>query len=132
MRSILDILCGILPHHFPELGQRFGGVLLVVDGDGGVVTEIDSADGQQMLYVILFDQGGEIVLNCLVPATAQGPAIQLATGLAYLEEDLFNFRTDRDGVLDEAVLVDGDDSADSLVLELESADGRVQSYGCPL
>ena len=42
------------------------------------------------------------------------------------------FRTDRNGVLDEPVLVDGDDGADSLVLELQPADGGVQSYGCPL
>ena len=45
---------------------------------------------------------------------------------------MLHFRTDRDGVLEEPVLVDGDDGADSLILELQPADAGVQSYGCPL
>jgi hypothetical protein len=94
MLTILDILSRVLPHHLPKLRQGVRGVLLVVDRDGSVVAEIDPADGQQVLDVVLFDQGTEVVLHGLVSTAPQGTAIQLAGSLPDLEEDLLHLGTD--------------------------------------
>lgn len=77
MLSVLNILSCVLPHDFAELSKRIWGVLLVIYGNGGVVTEIYSADCQEMLDVILLDQTAQVVFDCFVPAASKGSAVEL-------------------------------------------------------
>ena len=72
---VLDVLSCVLPHDLAELGKRIWSVLLIVNGNSGVVTEVYSTDGQEMLDVVLLHQTAQVVLDCLVPAAAKGSAV---------------------------------------------------------
>jgi hypothetical protein len=76
--SVSDVLGGVFAHDPSELGQGIGSFLLVFNGNGGVMAEIHSAYGKQVLYIEMLNQGGEVVLDSLVPAHSHCPAMQLA------------------------------------------------------
>ena len=75
--SVSDVLGGVFAHDSSELGQRIGSFLLVFNGNGGVMTEIHSAYGKQVLYIELLNQSGEVVLDSLVPAHSHCSTMQL-------------------------------------------------------
>lgn len=90
MLPVFDVFSCVLPHDFAELRQRVRCILLVVNGDGGVVAEVYSTDGQQMLDVVLLHQTAEVVLDGFVPAASKGSAVELGCGFSDLQENLFD------------------------------------------
>ena len=79
--SVPNILSSVFAHDSSELSQSLGSLLLIFYWNSGIVTEVNSTDGQQMLNIVLLDQTGEVVFNCLVSAHSHGSTMNFAHGI---------------------------------------------------
>ena len=65
----------VFPHDPSELTQRFWCFGLVLYRNSGVVTEINSTDGEQMLHVVVIDHGSKVIFDGFIPAIPHVSAV---------------------------------------------------------